>query len=57
MSRWAAAAAKRSVCVTTQSMSSPPPLPPVTQSFFGSMKPRATTASTPAIRSLKSSPG
>ena len=33
MSRCATAAAKRSVCPTTQFVSSPPPLPPVTPSF------------------------
>ena len=34
MSRCDTAAAKRLVCVTVQSVSTPPPLPPVTPSFF-----------------------
>ena len=51
------AAAKRFVCVTVQFVSIPPPLPPVIPSFFSSMYPRRISSSTPAIRSLKSSPG
>src|SRR6266446_3453654 len=37
MSRCATAAAKRVVCPTTQFVSNPPPLPPVTPSFLSSM--------------------
>jgi hypothetical protein len=40
------------VCVTTQLVSSPPPLPPVTPMRFSSTYPRFSSASTPAIRSL-----
>src|SRR5579864_3696826 len=51
------AAAKRSVWVIVQLVSRPPPLPPVTPNRLGSASPRRTSSSTPAIRSLKSSPG
>src|SRR3954471_3873338 len=52
ISRCDTAALKRSVCVTTQLVSNPPPLPPVTPSLFGSTHPRLITSSTPAIKSL-----
>ena len=46
-----AAAAKRSVWPITQLESTPPPLQPETSMRVVSMKPLATVASTPAIRS------
>jgi hypothetical protein len=46
------AAAKRSVCVIVQLVSTPPPLPPVTPERFESTTPRLISSSTPAIRSL-----
>ena len=52
MSRCATAAANRVVCPTTQFVSKPPPLPPVTPSLFSSTYPRRIISSTPAIKSL-----
>ncbi len=52
MSRWLTAALKRLVWVTTQLVSSPPPLPPVTARRVSSMYPFFRISSTPAIRSL-----
>ncbi len=45
------AARKRSVWPTIQAVSTPPPLPPQTKRLSLSMKPLASAASTPAIRS------
>ena len=57
MDRCDTAALKRVVLVSAQLVSSPPPLPPVTPRRAGSTKPRATTASSAAIKSRWSSPG
>src|SRR5580700_8421249 len=51
ISRCATAALNRFVCVTVQSVSNPPPLPPVTPIFAGSTEPIFTTASTQSIKS------
>ena len=45
------------VSVSLVMVFAPPPLPPVTKRFFSSTYPLAITASTPELRSKKSSPG
>src|SRR3979409_2109208 len=51
ISRCDPAALNRVVCVPVQSVSNPPPLPPVTPIFPGSTYPNFTTASTQSIKS------
>src|ERR1039457_6249680 len=57
MDRCETAALKRVVWPMVQLVSTPPPLPPVTPSLAWSTQPPATSSSTPAMRSLKSSRG
>src|SRR6266487_7043986 len=52
MSRWLTAALNLFVCVTTQLVKRPPPLPPVTPMREGSTYPFFRISSTPAIKSL-----